>query len=126
MYRYVNIKWTLIILLLMLHGGDMVRLSYGRPGMEIKEDGTDSPVNPILRFFVAGFLILGLGYFQIVSRRILSTWFPTRFSVFVDLCSISNISVFIFDELLHGYYIHGESPTGNSDGTMEELRMSLY
>jgi len=33
--------------------------------------------------------------------------------------------VFIFDQLLHGYYIHGESPHGNADGTMDELRKQL-
>jgi len=29
---------------------------------------------------------------------------------FVDLCAVTNTSVFIFDQDLHGYYIHGENP----------------
>ena len=33
----------------------------------------------------------------------------------VDLCSISNISVFIFDNPLFGYYIHGQCIHGSSD-----------
>lgn len=39
--------------------------------------------------------------------------------------SVSNISLIILDQSLHGYYIHGKSPTGNADVTMDELRRTL-
>jgi meckelin len=44
---------------------------------------------------------------------------------FVDLCSVSNISVFILDQNLHGYYIHGRSPHGISDVNMKDMIMNL-
>jgi Meckelin (Transmembrane protein 67) len=33
----------------------------------------------------------------------------------VDLCSVANISIFIFDHHLYGYYIHGSCCHGYSD-----------
>ena len=44
---------------------------------------------------------------------------------FVDLCSVSNISVFIVDENQHGYYIHGRSPHGLTDVNMKDMVMNL-
>lgn len=40
---------------------------------------------------------------------------------FVDLCSIANVSIFILDDNLHGYYIHGENPFGFSEGSLQHL-----
>lgn len=40
---------------------------------------------------------------------------------FVDLCAISNISLIIFDEALHGYYIHGMNPFGQAEGSLQYI-----
>jgi meckelin len=45
---------------------------------------------------------------------------------FIDLCSVSNISVFILDENHHGYYIHGRSPHGMTDVNMKEILINFY
>lgn len=34
---------------------------------------------------------------------------------FIDLCSIANVSVFLFSQRCYGYYIHGRSPHGFAD-----------
>lgn len=44
---------------------------------------------------------------------------------FIDLCSVSNISVFILDDNQHGYYIHGRSPHGTTDVNMRDMVMNL-
>jgi meckelin len=44
---------------------------------------------------------------------------------FVDLCSVSNISVFILDQNHHGYYIHGRSPHGITDVNLKDMIMNL-
>lgn len=44
---------------------------------------------------------------------------------FVDLCSVSNISVFILDLNCHGYYIHGRSPHGITDVNIKNMLMNL-
>lgn len=45
---------------------------------------------------------------------------------FVDLCSVSNISVFILDEDYHGYYIHGRCPYGRSEMNIKEMLVNFY
>lgn len=44
---------------------------------------------------------------------------------FIDLCSVSNISVFILAENQYGYYIHGRSPHGHTDVNMKDMVMNL-
>lgn len=44
---------------------------------------------------------------------------------FVDLCSMANISIFIFSSYYHGYYIHGLNPVGASEGSIEDLKEVL-
>lgn len=40
---------------------------------------------------------------------------------FVDLCSMSNISVFIMSNAQFGFYIHGRSVHGKADADMQEI-----
>ena len=44
---------------------------------------------------------------------------------FVDLCVVSNISILILDDSLHGYYIHGVTPLTKADMALEELHSGL-
>lgn len=44
---------------------------------------------------------------------------------FVDLISLANISILVFDESCHGYYIHGRSVHGSADVNMDELNHNL-
>lgn len=46
---------------------------------------------------------------------------PMPYEDFVDLCAISNISLIIFDEALHGYYIHGMNPFGQAEGSLQYI-----
>jgi meckelin len=54
-------------------------------------------------------------------RQALRIWWPLPIENFIDLCSVSNISIIIFDEALHGYYIHGMNPLGQSEGTLSYI-----
>lgn len=72
---------------------------------------------------------------KIVIRKLFDIWFPIAIEDFVDLCTIANISIFIIDDVLHGfiyclymfyrYYIHGENPIGVSEGSSEHLQKCL-
>ena len=44
---------------------------------------------------------------------------------FVDLCSISNISVFILMDKQYGYYIHGRSPFEKTDINIKDMIVNL-
>ena len=63
--------------------------------------------------------------FNIVGKRLLNIWIPTSVQEFVDLCSVSNVSIFILDETLHGFYIHGKAPGGTAEVNAEELELAL-
>ena len=50
---------------------------------------------------------------------------PLKTEEFTDLCSVTNISVLMFDHYYRGYYIHGKSPSGYTEITTENLRKQL-
>lgn len=81
----------------------------------------NSPVNYLLRFFLVTVIILSVGVIQFCLYRLLQIWLPLKKQEFVDLCTVANISVLIFDESLHGFYIHGKSPEGKADLNLNEL-----
>lgn len=43
----------------------------------------------------------------------------------MDLCSVSNVSVFILMNKQYGYYIHGRSPHGATDVNMRDMILNL-
>jgi meckelin len=44
---------------------------------------------------------------------------------FIDLCSVSNISVLLLIDNRYGYYIHGRSPHGTTDVNMKDMLLNL-
>ncbi len=44
---------------------------------------------------------------------------------FLDLITISNISMILFDSPVHGFYLHGENNTGSSEGEFEDFKSNL-
>jgi meckelin len=86
-------------------------------GFYYPEDGSvdHSPFNPILQIatsFIVWFIAIAL---QLFIRWALSLAFGSDTRDFVDLCSLTNISVLIMDEPYHGWYIHGAAPRGEGD-----------
>jgi meckelin len=58
------------------------------------------------------YLFYILFYQRFVEDRVLN---------FIDLCSLSNISVFILLYNQYGYYVHGRSPHGATDVNMRDM-----
>ena len=81
----------------------------------------EAPINFVLRNFIASIILLASVSIELVVVKILQTWLPLKKQEFMDLCSVSNISVFILDDYLHGYYIHGLSPFLKADVNYDEL-----
>ncbi|CAG9313152.1 unnamed protein product [Blepharisma stoltei] len=124
--RYINLEFTLIFMLFFLGGLGWEQLGDAKPNMHVNVNHeTNSPTNMVLRFFVVTFVLLVIGYAQYLIKKIFSLWFPTAIQNFVDLCSVSNVSIFILDQSLHGYYIHGVSPTGMADVGLSDLIKAL-
>jgi meckelin len=62
------------------------------------------------------YLVYKLFYERFVEDKILNS---------IDLCSVSNVSVFILLYNHYGYYIHGRSPHGSTDVNMKDMIVNL-
>uniref|UniRef100_H2YEV3 Meckelin n=1 Tax=Ciona savignyi TaxID=51511 RepID=H2YEV3_CIOSA len=84
------------------------------------------PYNSILRFAIASLVYLGIAIVQILYNiAIHERFIHDKIREFVDLCSVSNVSVFILAQQHYGYYIHGRSVHGKSDTDMMEMNDML-
>ena len=68
-----------------------------------------------MNFAVITGTVFLIGIANYVALMAISYWYPPQYIDFVDLCSVANISVILFNEDLQGYYIHGKSPSGSAD-----------
>jgi len=84
-----------------------------------------SPENLLLRHFVGTFILFICGICQYIFMRLIQFIIPMKKIEFLDLCSVANISVFLLESSLHGYYIHGQSPLGKADINLTELLQFL-
>lgn len=124
--RYMSLELTLVLFLFFLDGLGWNKLSRSEPDLKVGSSSSDtSPSNPVLRYFLTCSLLLVIGYGQYIIKKLFSIWASTPMNNFIDLCSISNISILVLDEFLHGYYIHGISPNGYAEQSLDELLESL-
>lgn len=106
---------TLFIYALIMEGFGVTNWVNHDPNLTVQKE--PSPRNFALFFFITGCIIYAVGISLYLIRYILKLCIPFKTEEFVDLCSICNISFLIFDESLHGYYIHGRSPYGQAEIT---------
>uniref|UniRef100_A0A8D3BA20 Transmembrane protein 67 n=1 Tax=Scophthalmus maximus TaxID=52904 RepID=A0A8D3BA20_SCOMX len=79
-----------------------------------------------LRYGLAATLWLCIGLLQVIFFTVFYEHFvEDKIRQFVDLCSISNISVLLLSQRCFGYYIHGRSVHGHADTNMEEMNNNL-
>ncbi|XP_077144952.1 meckelin-like [Ranitomeya variabilis] len=84
--------------------------------------GYQAPMSLILRFGMAASMWLAVGIVQVLFFIfIFERFFEDKIKQFVDLCSLSNVSVFILTHKCYGYYIHGRSVHGQADVSMEAM-----
>lgn len=80
----------------------------------------------ILRYGLAAALWLCIGLLQVTFFTVIHEHFvEDKIRQFVDLCSISNVSVLLLSHRCYGYYIHGRSVHGHADTNMEEMNNNL-
>lgn len=122
--RQLDATLILVALIVLLDGAGLKFLATPQPD---GDDLTPDVLNPALRFAntTTWWLVLAAGYW-------LWTWaVRDRFitepphEMFVDLCTMAKVSVFILDGQHHGYYLHCRSPYQHADGNMVELAEQL-
>ncbi|XP_011182497.3 meckelin [Zeugodacus cucurbitae] len=72
-------------------------------------------------FFIVTISILIYSAQLLARSFILNRLFGDPLQKFIDLCSLSNVSVFMLLEQSFGYYIHGRSPNGFADTDMYSM-----
>ncbi len=80
-----------------------------------------SPDNYVLKLFLTSWILIMGGICHLFVAKFFQIWVPLKKTEFIDLLCVSNVSVFILDQSLHGYYLHGQSPSGKSDTNLDEL-----
>ncbi|XP_040290242.1 meckelin [Bufo bufo] len=126
--RRINPLFQVLIVLFFLEIVGFENLALRDPSSSLSRDAQDyiAPWSRILRYGVATALWLSFGTLQILFfSGIYERFVEDKIRQFVDLCSMSNISVFILSHRCYGYYIHGRSVHGHSDTSMEEMNMNL-
>ncbi|XP_019391529.1 PREDICTED: meckelin-like isoform X1 [Crocodylus porosus] len=91
--------------------------------------GPDSYVaawSPILRFGISASLWMAVAIVQMVfSIGVYERFVEDKIHQFVDLCSLSNVSIFILMHRCYGFYIHGRSVHGQADVGMDAMYACL-
>ncbi|KAK6185155.1 hypothetical protein SNE40_007450 [Patella caerulea] len=86
------------------------------------DDDYKSETSYVFRYAIAVLVYLLVAVVQyIFFTFIYERFIEDKVRQFVDLCSMSNISVFIMSNARYGYYIHGRSVHGRADTNMKEM-----
>jgi meckelin len=92
---------------------------------ELRRTRNNADESWVIFFFVSTLVMYVIAAVLYIGRYAVRRWFPLKTEEFTDLCSVTNISVMIFDDSFGGYYIHGRSPYGFTEISTEKLRRSL-
>lgn len=115
--RYLRPETTIIWFAFFIKALGWENLAQADPEMT-REASTLIPLNLILTFFLSAFIFLCIGAVQYLLELLNSFFFTLKITEFMDLCSVSNISILIMDQHYHGFYVHGQAPWGKSDLVM--------
>ncbi|TKS82024.1 Meckelin Meckel syndrome type 3 protein [Collichthys lucidus] len=96
------------------------------PTLERSSQAYTPSYSLMLRYGLAASLWLCIGLLQVIFFTVFHEHFvEDKIRQFVDLCSISNVSVLLLSHRCFGYYIHGRSVHGHADTNMEEMNNNL-
>ncbi|KAK6490793.1 meckelin [Huso huso] len=126
--RKINPVFQIFAVLFFLEVVGFSNLALMDPSSNLSRDpqSYQAPWNLILRYGVATSMWLVIGFLQIIFFTVFYERFvEDKIRQFVDLCSMSNISVLLFSNRCFGYYIHGRSVHGHADTNMEEMNLNL-
>jgi meckelin len=127
-FRKINPTVQLIFVLLFLKVVNLEALTTSDCNTKVTKDINDyqAPYSGILRVAMAASMYLGVGLAQyLIYIFLYIRCIDDRIGEFIDFCSVSNISMFIMTHTQFGYYIHGRSPLGNADTSMQQMTQAL-
>eukprot|EP01137_Pigoraptor_chileana_P006844 Opistho-2@51672 len=120
--RKTSMNFQLFALAFILVALDVQYLATDVPSSNLDK----APINAVLRFAVATSIWLGLALVQLLYNYFIYERFvEDKIGQFSDLCSVSNVSVFVMEEPYFGHYLHGRSVHGYADTDMWEMNEQL-
>ncbi|XP_034976972.2 meckelin-like isoform X2 [Zootoca vivipara] len=123
-HRKVNPSLQLFAVLLLLEVVGLKNLTSRdlNVNLHLGPNAYHAPWSPILRFGIAASVWLAVGIVQVLfSVGLYERFVEDKIHQFVDLCSLSNVSVFILTHRCYGFYIHGRSVHGQADVGMDTM-----
>ncbi|CAL1292605.1 unnamed protein product [Larinioides sclopetarius] len=126
--RKTSLSVQLFGVLFILHvlgfeGSTLAALKLAIPSAEIHKY---VPYSTCCRFALGALVYLSVAALQVIIHRGLYERFvEDKLQQYVDLCSVSNVSIFILVSKRFGYYIHGRSTHGKADVNMKEMHEFL-
>ncbi|KAM4736601.1 meckelin [Anableps anableps] len=126
--RKISPTFQIVAVLFFLEVLDFSNLALRDPWSTLQRfpEAYTPPYSLILRYGLAATLWLCIGLLQMIFFTVFYEHFvEDKIRQFVDLCSVSNISVLLFVNRCFGYYIHGRSVHGHADTNMEEMSNNL-
>uniref|UniRef100_A0A1I7TIR0 PKD_channel domain-containing protein n=1 Tax=Caenorhabditis tropicalis TaxID=1561998 RepID=A0A1I7TIR0_9PELO len=126
-YRKTSLALQIIMMTLLMEYFQVKNYSLIEPAFERNDvDPTTTLSTLVSSLAVTVFFYLLLALIQVIARVLIVERIVTDpFHNFVDLCSVSNISVLSLTHSLYGYYIHGRSVHGKGDAGMSEMNEFL-
>ncbi|TPX38641.1 hypothetical protein SeLEV6574_g07708 [Synchytrium endobioticum] len=123
-YRRVNLEFCVVWVYFLVEG---CRIRYvATPQPDIYDLTRSETLSPVMLFGINSLIWLLVGIVLLLIRTLVyERFYRHPLLQFVDLCSVSNVSVLLFDEPWHGYYIHGRSVHSYADTDMADLYRQL-
>ena len=123
-HRKVNVGLQLFLTLLFLKVIGFENLSSMSPDSSFQNNPQDNsvPQSFVCRFAISISIYLALVAAQWVFKLVFfERYIENKLQQLIDLCSIANISIFILEHRMYGYYIHGRSAHGFADVDMQSI-----
>nr|XP_033796595.1 meckelin-like isoform X2 [Geotrypetes seraphini] len=122
--RKLNPRFQLFAVLLLLEVVGLKNIAARDLNLDLQPAANAylAPWSPILRFGISASMWLAVGAVQVIfTVAVYERFVEGKIQQFVDLCSVSNVSVFILMHRCYGFYIHGRSVHGQADVNMETM-----
>ncbi|KAJ3174641.1 Meckelin [Geranomyces variabilis] len=122
-YRRVNVEISLLAMYFVFEGLSVRYAAVARPAWTDLTPGKEST---IMLFAIEAMVWLALAGGQMLFRTLIyDRYYKSKLYNFVDVLSMANLSLVAFDELCHGYYVHGQSIHPCADTNVGELNAYL-
>jgi hypothetical protein len=123
-FRKVNIKFSIILMVFLLEGLNLRYIAAPHP--KIGDLKAHEPTSIFLLFGLNCLCWFSICCVQMFIRwAIYGRYYKNRMLQFIDLLSLSNISLIIFDENYHGFYVHGRSVHPYADTDIVDIAHNL-